>query len=83
MLYYKEFINANCFFKLGFPGSSESKESAHSVADPDLIPVSGRSPGEVNDNSLQYSCLENSMGRGTYQTPLFNSLRLLLLFLIV
>ena len=26
-----------------------------------LIPVSGRSSGEGNDNSLQYSCLENSM----------------------
>ena len=28
-----------------------------------LIPVLGRSPGEVNGNSLQYSCLENSMDR--------------------
>ena len=25
------------------------------------IPGSGRSPGEVNDNPLQYSCLENLM----------------------
>jgi len=24
-----------------------------------LIPGSGRSPGEENDNPLQYSCLEN------------------------
>ena len=24
----------------------------------------GRAPGERNDNPLQYSCLENSMGRG-------------------
>ena len=28
------------------------------------IPGSGRSPGERNDNPLQYSCLENSMDRG-------------------
>ena len=29
-----------------------------------LIPGWGRSPGEGNDNPLQYSCLENSMERG-------------------
>ena len=28
---------------------------------------SGRSPGEGNDNPLQYSCLENLMGRGIWQ----------------
>ena len=28
------------------------------------IPGWGRSPGEGNDNPLQYSCLENSMDRG-------------------
>ena len=32
-----------------------------------LTPGSGRSPGEVNGNSLQYSCLENSMDRGAWQ----------------
>ena len=31
-----------------------------------LIPEWGRSPGEVNGNSLQYSCLENSMDRGAW-----------------
>ena len=31
--------------------------------DPDLIPGSGRSPGEENGNTLQYSCLGNSMDR--------------------
>ena len=29
------------------------------------IPELGRSPGEGNGNLLQYSCLENSMDRGT------------------
>ena len=29
-----------------------------------LIPGSGRSPGEGNDNPLQYSCLENPMDGG-------------------
>ena len=32
--------------------------------DLDLIPGSGRSPGEGNGNPLQYSCLGNSMDRG-------------------
>ena len=34
---------------------------------PDSIPGSGRSPGVGNDTLLQYSCLENSMGRGAGQ----------------
>ena len=35
---------------------------------PGSIPGLGRSPGEGNDNSLQYSCLENPMDRGAWQT---------------
>ena len=34
---------------------------------PDLISGLGRSPGEGNDNPLQYSCLKHSMGRGAWQ----------------
>ena len=49
---------------LGFPGSSDDKESACNAGDPGSIPGSGRSPGEGNGNPLQYSCLENSMDRG-------------------
>ena len=45
----------------GFPGGSDSKESACNVGDPGSIPGSGRSPGEGNGSPLQYSCLENSM----------------------
>ena len=37
------------------------------AGDPDLIPGSGRSPGERNGNPLQYSCLENLMDRGAWQ----------------
>ena len=32
-----------------------------------LIPGSGRSPGVVSDHPLQYSYMENSMDRGTWQ----------------
>ena len=34
------------------------------AVDVGLIPGSGRSPGEGNDNPLQYCCLENPMDRG-------------------
>ena len=48
-------------FEAYFPDSSDDKESACSAGDPGSIPGSGRSPGEGNGNSLQYSCLENLM----------------------
>ena len=37
------------------------KASASKAGDLGSIPGSGRSPGEGNGNSLQYSCLENPM----------------------
>ena len=51
---------------MGFPGSSDGKVSACTVGDPGSIPGSGRSPGEGNGNSLQYSCLENPMDGGAW-----------------
>ena len=36
------------------------------AGDPRSIPGSGRAPGEENGNAFQYSCLENSMDRGTW-----------------
>ena len=51
---------------LGFPGSSADKQSACNVEDLGSIPGLGRSPGEENDNPLQYSGLENSMDRGAW-----------------
>ena len=51
---------------MGFPGSSDGKESAHSVRDLGSIPGSARSCGERNGNPLQYSCLENPMDRGDW-----------------
>ena len=52
---------------VGFPRGSDGKESACNAGDPCLIPGSGRFPGEENGNSLQYSCLENSINRGAWQ----------------
>ena len=39
---------------MGFLGGSDGKESACNVGDPGSIPGSGRSPGEGNDNLLQF-----------------------------
>ena len=52
----------------GFPVGSNGKESACNAGDLGSISESGRSLGEGNGNSLQYSCLENSMGRGAWWT---------------
>ena len=46
-----------------FPGDA----SAGDARDVGLIPGLGRSPGIGNGNSLQYSCLENSMDRGAWR----------------
>ena len=48
-----------------YPGS-DSKESACNVGGLGLIPKSGISPGEGNGYPLQYSCLGNPMGRGSW-----------------
>ena len=50
---------------MGFTGGSDSKESVCNVGDLGSIPGLGRFPGERNGKPLQYSCLENSMDRGT------------------
>ena len=41
--------------------------NAADVRDAGLIPGSRRSPGEGNGSPLQYSCLDNSMGRGDWR----------------
>ena len=47
---------------------ADSKASAYNVGDSGSIPELGRSPGEGNGNPLQYSCLENPMDRGAWQS---------------
>ena len=46
---------------MSFPHGSDSKESACNEGDLGLIPGLGRSPGEANGYTLQYSCSENPM----------------------
>ena len=51
----------------GFPRWLSGKESACQTGDLGLIPELGRSPGEGNDNPLQYSCLGDPMDREGWQ----------------
>ena len=64
ILYIKEISHQ--FSGIVFPGDSVGKESVCNVGDQGSIPGLGRSPGEGN-SPLQYSCLENSMDRETWQ----------------
>ena len=59
-----------------FPGGSEVKASACNLGDLSSIPGLGRSPGEGNDNPLQYSCLENPMDEGAWWATVHGSQRI-------
>ena len=50
----------------GFPGGSDSKESACSAGDSGSIPGWGRSSGEGNGFPTSVFLLENSMDRGAW-----------------
>ena len=49
------------------------KNPPANAGDTGLIPGSGRSPGEGKDNPLQYSCLENSTGRGAWRAAIYGA----------
>ena len=56
---------------MGFPGDTVVKNppaDTGDVVDINSIPGSGRFPGGENGNPLQYSCLENPMDTGVWQT---------------
>ena len=48
------------------PGGSDGKEYTYNVGDLGSISELRRSPGEGNDNPLQYSYLENPMDKGAW-----------------
>ena len=52
---------APVFYKLTSLVVEMVEASAYNVGDPGLNPAPGRSPGEGNGNSLQYSCLERRL----------------------
>ena len=51
----------------GLPSGTDGKECTCNVSDLGLIPGLGRYPGEGNGYPLQYSGLENSIDRRTWQ----------------
>ena len=55
---------------MGFPADAvvtNLPTNAEAARDASSIPESGRSPGVGNGNTLQYSCLENSINRGAWR----------------
>ena len=56
---------------MGFPGGSDSKETACNAGDLGSTPGWGRSPGGEHGNPLQYSCLENPMDRGAWWATVY------------
>ena len=59
---------------MGFPGGSvvnNSPANARDTRDMGSILGSRRSPGGGNGNPLQYSYLENPMGRGAWQAAVY------------
>ena len=64
----KQNVQLEGLWGFSFLGGSDGKASAYNVGDLGSIPGLGRSPGEGNGNPLQYSCLENLMDGGAWQT---------------
>ena len=62
-----EHLHALWVLLRGFPGGSDGKETDCSAGDPGSVSGLKRSPGGGNGNPLQYSCLENSMDRVSWQ----------------
>ena len=65
-----QWFNQSYLCNESFPGGSLVKNlpaNAANARDAGSIPGSRKSPGADNGNSLQYSCLENSMNRGAWQ----------------
>ena len=52
----------------------DSPANAEDSGDSGLIPGSGRFPGEGNGNTLQYSCLENSIGREAWRVTVHGAI---------
>ena len=56
-----------CMEYSGFPGDLAVKNPPTNAGDMGSIPGWGRLPGEGSGNSLQYSCLGNSIGRDAWR----------------
>ena len=61
--------------RVAFPGGSVVKKLSAYARDSGLVPGSGRSPVEGNDNLCQYSCLENPMDGGAWPPTVHGCLK--------
>ena len=61
-------VNVAEWYMKGFPGGSVIKNLPADEGEVGLTPGLRRFPREKNYNTHQYSCLGNSMDRGTCQT---------------
>ena len=64
------------FVVWGFPDGSVVKNPPTNAGDMGLIPGLGRSPGEVNGNPFQYSCLGNPIDREAWWATVMGSQRI-------
>ena len=60
---------------LGFPRGSVVKNLPTNERRHGFDPLSGRSPGEENGNSLHYSCLEKPMDRGAWWATVHGAIK--------
>ena len=66
VVYINVYTYINVSGSSGFPGGSVVKNLPDNAGDLGLIPGLGRSPGDGNANTLQYSCRGNPMKRGDW-----------------
>ena len=66
--FYKRKLHLPEIHRQGFPGDTVVKNLPANAGDTKDIQFlsRGRSPGEENENPLQYSCLGNPMDRGAW-----------------
>ena len=71
-------MDLKCFHHIsknkGLPRWLSGKQSAYQAEDVDWIFELERYPGEGNDSTFQYSCLENPMDRGVWPHHRFSEL---------
>ena len=66
-------LNDLLFMLYGFPGGLDGKDSAYQCRRCGFDPWVRKMPWRIKGNSLQYSCLENSMDRRAWQATVMGS----------
>ena len=66
LLLFLRYVYLCCILDSGLPWWLSGKDPPANAGDMGLIPGSGRPPGEGNGNTIQYSCLGNTMDRGAW-----------------